>query len=55
MGEGVSRAHSGMEPIRLPGDEEIEAAYDQGKGAIIKLFHQAIGKVDQNNIHILRK
>ena len=34
-----------MEPIRLPSDEEIEAAYDQGKESILKLFHQTIGKL----------
>jgi len=34
-----------MEPIYLPSDEEIGAAYDQGKGAILELFHQTIGKL----------
>ena len=35
----------GMEPIRLPSDEEISAEYDQGKEAVIKLFHQTLGKM----------
>lgn len=35
----------GMEPIRLPSDEEISAAYDQGKEAVIKLFHQTLGNL----------
>jgi len=34
-----------MEPFRLPSDEEIGAAYDQGKEAIIELFHRTIGKL----------
>ena len=34
-----------MEPIRLPSDEEIGAAYDQGKEAIIELFHRTLGKM----------
>ena len=32
-----------MEPIRLPSDEEIGVAYDQGKEAVIRLFHQTLG------------
>src|SRR3990170_1824690 len=35
----------GMEPIRLPSDDEISAAYDQGKEAVIKVFHQALGNL----------
>jgi transposase len=35
----------GMEPIRLPSEGEISAAYDQGKEAVIKLFHQTLGKL----------
>ena len=35
----------GMEPIHLPSDEEISAAYDQGKEAVIKLFHQTLGNL----------
>ena len=27
-----------MEPLRLPSDEEIGAAYDQGKEAVIEIF-----------------
>jgi len=34
-----------MEPLRLPSDEEIGAAYDQGKAAVIELFHQTLGKL----------
>lgn len=34
-----------MEPLRLPSDEEIGAAYDQGKEAVIELFRQTFGKL----------
>jgi len=34
-----------MEPYRLPSDEEIGAVYDQGKEAMIALFHQTLGKL----------
>ena len=34
-----------MEPLRLPSDEEIGAAYDDGKEAVIKLFHETLGKL----------
>src|SRR4030066_1303477 len=34
-----------MEPVRLPSDEAIGAAYDQGKEAVIELFHQTLGKL----------
>jgi transposase len=34
-----------MEPLRLPSDEEIGAAYDRGKEAVIELFHQTLGKL----------
>ena len=34
-----------MEPKQLPTEEEIAAAYDQGKEAVIKLFHQTIGQL----------
>jgi transposase len=34
-----------MEPLRLPSDEEIGVAYDQGKEAVIALFHQTLGKL----------
>lgn len=36
-----------MEPLRLPSDEEIGAAYDDGKEAVIKLFHQTLGKLTE--------
>jgi transposase len=35
----------GMEPFRLPSDEEIGGAYDQGKETVIELFHQTLGKL----------
>ena len=31
-----------MEPIRLPSIEDIGAAYDEGKEAVIKLFHETV-------------
>ena len=34
-----------MEPFQLPSDEEIGAAYDEGKEAVIALFHQAVGQL----------
>ena len=34
-----------MEPFRLPSDDEIGAAYDQGKEAVIELFHQTLGRL----------
>jgi transposase len=34
-----------MAPTHLPTDEEISAAYDQGKEAVIKLFHETLGKL----------
>jgi transposase len=34
-----------MEPMRLPTDEEIGGAYDQGKEAVIELFHHTIGQL----------
>jgi len=37
----------GMEPIRLPSDQEISAAYDQGKDAVIRLFHQMLGSLEE--------
>lgn len=35
----------GMEPLHLPSDEEIGAAYDQGKEAVIELFHRTLGRL----------
>jgi transposase len=37
----------GMEPIRLPSDQEISAAYDRGKDAVIRLFHQTLGSLEE--------
>jgi transposase len=34
-----------MEPLRVPSDEEISAAYAQGKKAVIQLFHQTLGQL----------
>jgi hypothetical protein len=37
----------GMEPIRLPSDEEIGAAYDQSKEAVIALFNATFRKLGE--------
>lgn len=34
-----------MEPFQLPSDEEIGAAYDQGKEAVVALFHRTVGQL----------
>lgn len=34
-----------MEQFHLPSDEEIGAAYDQGKDAVIALIHQTVGQL----------
>lgn len=34
-----------MEPFQLPTDEEISAAYDQGKEAVVALFHRTVGQM----------
>jgi hypothetical protein len=34
-----------MEPFQLPSDEEIGAAYAQGKEAVITLFHRTVGQL----------
>ena len=34
-----------MEPFQLPSDEEIGAAYDEGKEAVIALFHRTVGQL----------
>lgn len=31
-----------MEPLRLPSEEEIGAAYEQGKEAVVRLFHNSL-------------
>lgn len=37
-----------MDPLRLPSDEEIDAAYDQGKEAVVELFRQTLGKLAEH-------
>jgi transposase len=34
-----------MEPFQLPSDEEIGAAYDESKEAVIALFHRTVGQL----------
>ena len=34
-----------MEPLRLPSDEEIQAAYDQGKEAVVALIYATFQKM----------
>ncbi len=34
-----------MEPFQLPTDEEIRAAYDQGREAVVELFHRTVGQL----------
>ena len=34
-----------MKPFQLPSDEEIRAAYDQGKEAVVELFHRTVGQL----------
>jgi transposase len=34
-----------MEPLRLPSEEEIKAAYDQGQEAVVALFYSAFHKL----------
>jgi transposase len=34
-----------MEPFQLPSDDEIGAAYDEGKEAVIVLFHRTVGQL----------
>ena len=38
----------GMEPIHLLTDDEISIAYDQGKEAVVKLFHETLGKLAEH-------
>ena len=37
----------GMEPFRLPSEEEINNAYDQGKEAVVVLFSETFSKLAQ--------
>ena len=34
-----------MEPFQLPSDEEISVAYDEGKEAVIMMFHRTVGQL----------
>jgi transposase len=34
-----------MEPFQRPSDDEIRAAYDEGKEAVVELFHRTIGQL----------
>lgn len=34
-----------MEPLRLPSEEEIGAAYEQGKEAVVTLFHNSLRQI----------
>ena len=34
-----------MEPLQHLADDEIRAAYDQGKEAVVELFHRTIGQL----------
>ena len=34
-----------MEPFQLPSDEEIRTAYEQGKEAVVELFHRTVGQL----------
>jgi len=34
-----------MEPFQLPSDEEVCAAYEQGKEAVVELFHRTVGQL----------
>jgi transposase len=37
----------GMEPLRIPSEAEIRAAYREGEGAVIKLFYETFGKMTE--------
>jgi transposase len=37
--------NQGVEPLRLPTDEEIGAAYDQGNEAVIAIYHKGLGQL----------
>jgi len=38
----------GMEPLRIPSEAEIRAAYREGEDAVVKLFHQTLGKMAEH-------
>jgi transposase len=35
----------GMEPLRIPSEAEIRAAHREGEEAVVKLFHETLGKM----------
>ena len=41
-----------MEKPRLPTDEEIGKAYDQGKEAVIALFHVFVERIQELEDHV---
>jgi len=43
-----TRHNQGMEPVRLPSEEEIGAAYDQGKEAVIALMSSTFRKLAEH-------
>ncbi len=36
-----------MEPLRIPSEAEIRAAYREGEDAVVKLFYETISKLDE--------
>src|SRR4030067_467770 len=43
-----TRHNQEMEPVRLPSEEEISAAYDQGKEAVVDLFSATFRKLAEH-------